>query len=213
MGHDDLAAAILVGGQSRRMGANKALLRLEPDGPTVVESIVRKLGEVADEVFLVGAEPADFAFLGLPMIPDAIPGTGALGGIHAALRASRNPQVLIVGCDLPFLSVNLLRYMASLPCDYDVLVPMVGELQPLHAIYTRTCLPVVEQCLRSGQYQVKGWLAQADVRTIEQPVVRQYDPLLLSSFNMNTPEHLAFAKQVLADRVTVKSGGDNEPIS
>lgn len=208
-----LAAAILVGGQSRRMGTDKAMLTLDPDGPTVVESIARKLRKITDEVFLVGAAPADYASLGLTRLPDIFPGAGALGGIHSALAASTKPHVLIVGCDLPFLSVNLLRYMASLPRDYDILVPLLEQLQPLHAIYARTCLPVVEQQLQAGQFKVSGWFEQVTVRKIDRADISMYDPMLLSTFNMNTPEHLAFAKQVVAGDVPMKMRVDSKSIS
>lgn len=198
MGSDGLTAAILVGGQSRRMGRNKALLTIDPNGPTIVETVARKLSAVASEVVLVGSEADDYAFLDLPQIADMVPGTGVLGGIYSALAATGRPHVLVVACDLPFLNVSLLRYMASHPLDFDVLVPSLDQLQPLHAIYARTCLPLVEQSLQSGRNKVTDWFEHANVRTLERSIVQRYDPMLLSTFNMNTPEDLEIAKQVLA---------------
>ena len=196
-----LTAAILVGGQSRRMGVNKALLLIAPDGTTVVESVVRKVRQVADEIVLVGADNvvADYAFLDLPWIADIVPGIGPLGGIHAALIETGNPHLLVTACDMPFLNVSLLRYMAARLRDYDVLVPVLGQAQPLHAIYARTCLPLIEESLQSGRYKVSGWFDRANVRTIEQSVVERYDPDLRSSFNVNTPEDLAVARKLWAD--------------
>jgi molybdopterin-guanine dinucleotide biosynthesis protein A len=199
MGGDGLTAAILVGGQSRRMGTNKALLTLDPSGPTIVETVARKLSAVASEVVLVGSETDEYAFLDLPQIADMVPGTGVLGGIYSALAATGRPYVLVVACDLPFLNVSLLRYMASRPRHFDVLVPSLDQLQPLHAIYARTCLPLVEESLRSGRIKVTGWFEHAKVHTLERSIVQRYDPMLLSTFNMNTPEDLETAKQMLAN--------------
>ena len=211
MESDGLTAAILVGGQSRRMGTNKALLTIDPDGSTIVETVARKLGVVADEVVLVGSETADYGFLDLPQIIDMVPGTGVLGGIFSALAATGRPHVLVVACDLPFLNVSLLRHMATCPCDYDVLVPILDQVQPLHAIYARTCLPLVEQSLRSGRYKVTGWFDHANVRTLEHSIIQRYDPTLLSTFNMNTPENFAFAKQVLASHLPTDTAPGVEP--
>ena len=199
MGNDGLTAAILVGGQSRRMGTNKALLTIDSNGPAIVETVARKLSAVASEVVLVGSESAEYAFLDLPQIADMVPGTGVLGGIYSALAATERPYVMVVACDLPFLNVCLLRYMASLPRDYDVLVPILDRYQPLHAIYARSCIPLVEQSLRSGRYKATGWFEHANVHTLERSIIQRYDSTLLSTFNMNTPENLEFAKHVMAN--------------
>jgi molybdopterin-guanine dinucleotide biosynthesis protein A len=182
------------------MGQDKALVTLAPGGPTVVEMVAEAVRAVTSEIVLVGAESPGHAFLGLPQVADVFPGTGALGGIYSALAAASCSHVLVVACDMPFLNAGLLRYMASRPRDNDVLVPVVDRPQPLHAIYARSCLPLIEQRLRSGEYKAAGWFDDADVRTIEREIIAQYDPDLHSCFNMNTPEDFAFAKEVLTQR-------------
>lgn len=198
MGGSDLTAAILVGGQSRRMGTNKALLAITPDGATVVETVARALAMVAHEVVLAGAATVDYAFLGLPRLDDTVPGAGPLGGIQAVLDAASGSHVLVVGCDMPFLSVDLLRYMAAHPRDYDALVPVLGRPQPLHAIYAPSCLPLIDASLQAGRYQVTGWFAQANVREIDRETIRRHDPSLRSCFNMNTPTDVEQARQLWA---------------
>jgi molybdopterin-guanine dinucleotide biosynthesis protein A len=195
---DDLAAAILAGGQSRRMGENKALLRLDPSGPTVIETVVDTLRAITPNIVLVGSNLAAYESLGLPQVPDLVPGIGALGGIHAALASTTASHLLVVACDLPFLNVALLHYMATRPRDYDALVPMLDRPQPLHAIYTHACLPPIEQGINSGNYRATGWLAGVNVRSIERETMQSHDPELLSCFNMNTPEDVTRAKQRIA---------------
>jgi molybdopterin-guanine dinucleotide biosynthesis protein A len=178
------------------MGTNKALLTIATDGTTIVESVVRKLSQVADDVVLVGKDHADYAFLGLTQIADLIPGAGPLGGIYSALMETGCPNVLVAACDMPFLNVRLLRSMASAPRDFDVLVPMLDQAQPLHAIYARSCLPHIDRSLRSGRYKVTGWFGHANVRRMERSVLERYDPLLRSCFNMNTREDVEWARTV-----------------
>lgn len=195
MAGDDLTAAVLVGGRSRRMGENKALIRFDPGGPTVIESVVRKLRAITGDIVLVGSDPAPYSFLGLPIASDLTPGIGALGGIHAAITAATSPHILIVACDMPFLNAELLRYMAGRPRDYDALVPMLDRPQPLHTVYARSCLPYIEQSIAAGNHRATGWFAEANVHTIDRDTIRRHDPDLLSCFNMNTPQDLAFAKR------------------
>jgi molybdopterin-guanine dinucleotide biosynthesis protein A len=181
------------------MGQNKALLTIPPDGLTIVETVARKLGQVTREIVLAGTDVADYAFLDLPSIADSIPGAGPLGGIHAALAEAANPHLLVVGCDMPLLNLDLLEYMASQPRDYDVLQPGIDRPQPLHAIYARSCLPLIDRSLRAVRYKVSGWFAQANVRTIAPEALQRYDPAGLSWFNVNTPADYEVAKQVLAN--------------
>jgi len=193
-----LAAGILVGGQSRRMGRDKALLPILPDGTTIVETVVRKLCGITNDILLVGTNRDACAFPGLPVIADDPAGIGPLGGLRAALRATRQSHVLVVACDMPLLHPQLLGFMAGYPRDYDVLLPDVGQPQPLHAIYARTCLPAIEQRIESGQYRVTGLLEDLKVRTIDRETVEQFDPACRSWFNVNTPEDYEWARHLMA---------------
>jgi molybdopterin-guanine dinucleotide biosynthesis protein A len=181
------------------MGRNKALLSLAPGGPPVVSLAVERLRSVADEVLLVGSDAEPYAFLGLPQVPDAYPGAGSLGGIYSGLHAASHEHALAVACDMPFLNVRLLEYMASQPRDYDVLIPVLDEPEPMHAIYSRTCLPWMEERLRAGRYKIIGWFEKANVRRLERETVELYDPGLRSFYNMNTPEEWERAKEMLRE--------------
>jgi molybdopterin-guanine dinucleotide biosynthesis protein A len=147
---------------------------------------------------MVGVESPSDAFPGVPVVADAYPGAGPLGGLASALAASRSPHVLVVACDMPFLNAGLLRHMASCPLYYDVLVPVLDRPHPLHAIYAQSCLPLIERRLRAGSFKVTGWFEDANVRTIAREEIARHDPDLLSCFNMNTPEDFAFAQGIAA---------------
>lgn len=198
---EPLSAAILVGGQSRRMGANKALLTLTPNGPTVIDLVVRAVRQVTADIALVGMQLDRAGYPDLPWVTEETPGAGPLAGIQAALIHARNDQVLIVACDIPFLNSELLRYMVAQPRDYDVLLPEIGQrLHPMHAIYRRSCLPTIERYLERGESRVQGWFPEARVVVIPESVVAQHDPALHSCLNLNTPADLALASRILAHR-------------
>lgn len=195
--HEPLTALVLTGGRSSRMGRNKALLSLEPGGPPVVSLAVERLRRVADELLLVGSDPEPYAFLGLPQVPDVFPDAGSLGGIYSGLAAARNPYALAVACDMPFLSVELLSYMASLPRAYDVLIPRIEEPEPMHAVYSKRCLPWMEERLRAGRYKIVGWFEHARVEYVGRETLERFDPGLRSFYNMNTPEEWERAQAML----------------
>jgi molybdopterin-guanine dinucleotide biosynthesis protein A len=191
----DLRAAILAGGASTRMGANKALLRLAPLGPTVIEVVVERLREAGQpNPLLVTNTPDDYAFLHLESVPDDIPGAGALGGILTAIRHSGAVRTLVIACDMPLLSPALIQYMVSVPGLYDALVPRLtmpdGTLrpEPMHAIYTPICALVAARLLESGRHKVGDLLGEVGTVYLDESDILPHDPALLSFANANTPD-------------------------
>jgi molybdopterin-guanine dinucleotide biosynthesis protein A len=185
-----IGGIILAGGQSKRMGTNKALLRLEPEGLTLIEKIVITLREVTAEVLLVTNQPNDYVKLGLPITSDNYRVRASLVGLEAGLAATKYEYNLVVACDMPYLNSSLLRNLVSQPSNYDALVPISSEkqLETLCAIYARSCLPVIRERLEQGDYKMAGWLTE--VKTIFVPIseLEEFDPALRSFINLNTPE-------------------------
>jgi molybdenum cofactor guanylyltransferase len=206
--HAPLGAAVLAGGQSRRMGTDKALLPLVAGGPPMLAVVLDRLSAVADETIVVADDRPRYAALGARVVPDLSRHVGALGGIQAAIAWSAHEYCLVVACDMPFLSLPLLRRMAAEPRDYDVLVPLIpGEsrqrndglvYQTLHAIYSKRCLPFIETRIAEGRKQVVGFFDDVRVRTLDVAEISRWDPHLRSFFNANTPEALLVAAQVSA---------------
>lgn len=185
----DLSAVVLAGGQSSRMGADKALLLL--DDRTVIECILDVLEDVAADVFIVGERPEYHTF-GVPVYPDRVSGAGPLAGLETALRLAKHDRVLLTGCDMPFLNVGLLRAMADVPFTGDALVPVRrvdGALrpEPLHAIYRKQSLVVIQERLAGGQRSLQRLLDALDTVELDEQWLRRFDPELASFTNMNTP--------------------------
>lgn len=190
-----VGAAILAGGQSRRMGDNKAFLRLRPGGPTIIETVIARLAEAGfSQCSIVTNNPEEYAFLGVKCLLDDMPNKGPLSGIFTALSHSSSEHTLIVACDMPLLNPDLLRYMASLSFEEQALVPRRASgkgqiaVEPLHSIYARLCLNSLEKRLSLGDLSVTRFLEGIPVRYIDEPELKRFDPSLQCFRNVNTPE-------------------------
>lgn len=198
-----LTAVILAGGQSRRMGADKALLRLPSGGPTLIERVVMAARTVTDDVVIVAGDAGRLPKMPARTVPDAIAGAGPLAGLAAGFVAAQHPDILALACDLPYLSVPLLRGMAAIPRTWDALVPHLPNedgkagWEPLHALYTRTCLAPMCAALDRGNRQMTAFFLAIHVQPLTADVMRPYDPTLRSTRSVNTPAAWAEAARWL----------------
>ena len=191
-----VTVAIQAGGQSSRMGQDKALVHLA--GRPLIEHQLDRLRGLAGEILVTTNHPEAFAAFGVRTAADAEPGAGALAGLRTALQAARGETVLVVACDMPFLSRALLEHLLSLAPQADAVVPRRGgEYEPLHAVYARTCLPAVEACLANQRRRVISFYDDIRVLTVTEQTLRTLDPHELSFFNINTPDDLKEAEQLL----------------
>jgi molybdopterin-guanine dinucleotide biosynthesis protein A len=197
--YPDLAVAVLAGGESRRFGADKALVRLVPDGPPLIARIVTKALELSPLVAVVGHERYSDLNLDVPIFQDEEIERGPLAGIATAMRRLDRPRVLILACDMPCLSVPLLRWMIERPTHGDVVIPRTsdGRWQPLHAIYQRSALPEIDRSLRTGNGAVRSILPGLVVDTLDESELRVIDPGLTSLFSLNRPEDLEVARSCI----------------
>ena len=180
------------------MGQDKALLPFL--GQPLIARIVARLSPVADELLICTNRPEGYAFLGLPLVADKIPGRGALGGLYTAFETATQPQVAVVACDMPFVSPALIAAQAAVlqAESADVVIPQTEKgYEPLHAVYRReVCLPVVAESLAAGQWKVISWFSRVRLRLVLQDELTQYDLRGLTFINVNTPEEFAEAERL-----------------
>lgn len=178
------AGFVLVGGQSTRMGRDKALLPF--DGGLLVDRVARQVALAAGSVILVG-HPERYLHLPYRCIPDIHPGTGPLAGIHAALSATGAEWNLIVGCDMPGLAAALLEALLkqaeSGEADCVVARSPAGLLEPLCAVYHRRCAASAAAWLESGRRKTSEWVST--LRAVWYPLASE-EPLR----NVNAPRDL-----------------------
>lgn len=192
-----ITIAIQAGGKSSRMGEDKALIRLA--GTPLIERVLGRVDGLADEILITTNRPETLTHLNLRMAPDEVPGTGALHGLKTALRAAQGEVVLVLSCDTPFVSRELLEHLLNRAHEADMIVPKHGDkYEPLQSVYNRVrCLPVVEAVLESGEQRMVSFFPKVHVLPIEEPELSELDPSGLSFFNVNTAEDLERAEQLL----------------
>ena len=196
-----VSGIILAGGRSRRLGRDKAV---EPfDGQPLIRRVINRVAPLTDEIVVVVADTARGQALPLDadhhVAVDIYPDGGSLGGIFSGLSVAANDWGLVVACDMPFLNRRLLEHMLGLRADCDAVVPRPGTFpEPTHALYSRACLPHIEARLQANDLKISGFFEEVKVRYLDEEEVRQFDPELLSFFNVNSPEDLARAHALAA---------------
>ncbi len=192
-----LSVVIQAGGQSSRMGEDKALKLFL--GKPLIERVVGRLRPIADELIVTTNRPAEYAFLGLPLFPDLLPGRGPLGGLFTALSSARHPSVAVAACDMPFASAALFEAAAGILAqeEVDVVIAKTAEgFEPLHAVYRREiCIPAIAESMAADQWRMISWFSKVKIRTLSPEEIARSDPAGLAFWNLNTPEEFAQAEQ------------------
>jgi molybdopterin-guanine dinucleotide biosynthesis protein A len=187
----DCTGALVAGGRATRMGgAAKGLLRVAGE-PIAVRSL-RLFEELFPRALVVANDPAPYAALGVTVVPDVVQGKGAPGGLHAALAAAATPWVFTAGCDMPFLSREGILLLASRRDGVDaVIVEWNGRLEPLHALWSRACLPMLGRLLEEGDPSLQRIGRSVHAAIVPAEAWRAVDPRGLAFENANTPADAA----------------------
>ena len=198
----EMTAIVLAGGKNLRLGRSKVLEVV--GGKSLIERVVERLEPVA-RLFLIvtSQEQPDLPVtVRAEVLTDVYPGKGPLGGIYTGLVASRSSQSIVVACDMPFINTGLLRYMIELSQDSNAVVPRLenGMIEPLHAIYSRSCLTNMKTRLENNELGVTPFLNQLHVRYVEEAECRRFDPQLLTFFNINREADLEKAVKLAEER-------------
>ena len=190
-------AVILCGGQSRRMGQNKAFLPV--NGRPLIEGQIEALRRVFERILLVTRAPHEYEHLtkdasatggrAVEVVEDAIAGGGAMVGIYSGLLTVRGRAGFFVACDMPFLNEGLIRFMIGLSVKEDVVIPKSPlGLEPTHAVYSKACLAPMERQMREGDFKIINFFPHVAVRVVSDAEVRQHDPPGLALVNINTQD-------------------------
>ena len=187
----DSSALILAGGESRRMGQDKASLVL--DGQTLLQSVAATLQPLFAEVVISVRQPRSDT--DLPQVSDDVAHAGPLAGMAAGLERSTSPWIFAVACDMPFITAPLIEYLARQRADWQAVVPVVhGYPQPLAAFYAKSSLDRVHALLRgSGKHSLRALLEGLQVRYVNEAEMLEADPQLHSFFDLDTPQDVARA--------------------
>jgi len=188
---EDCTAIILAGGNSQRMGSDKARLLL--DGQTLLQRVTVVMQQVFPKVMLSVRQPRPE--IDLPQIRDDPSCAGPLAGLVSGLAAADTAWVFAVGCDMPFIMPEVIKLMWQRRDDCQAVVPVVqGHPQPLAAFYAHTSLGVMRTILESdGKKSLQAVLKRLEVRYVEESQLQSVDPCLRSFLDLDTPQDVAAA--------------------
>jgi molybdopterin-guanine dinucleotide biosynthesis protein A len=181
------SAAILAGGRATRFdGRDKSTLVV--NGRTILARQLAELAMLTDDILLVRGRADQTPFAGVRAVADRVADAGPLGGLDAALRAARDDALILLACDMPFPSRELLAHMLKLAARADIVVPRTERgYHPLCAVYTRACLPALERRLERGELRMTGLFDDVRVRVVEKRELERFGDTARLLANVNTP--------------------------
>lgn len=193
---NDVAGFVTAGGKSARMGKDKAWLELA--GRPMIEHVIAALRPVTTSVAIIATDP-EYARLGFPVFADSQMGIGPLEAIRTTLRNSNSPRTLLVGCDLPFVSPELFKFLLSIGGDYDAVVPISADrkLEPLCAIYCTKALVVVDALIASGERKISSLFDRVPTRFVRFDELQHLFGSEIFFENVNTSSDYARAIQTI----------------
>ena len=196
-----MTSIVLAGGKSLRLGRSKYLETI--NGKSLIERVIEQLKSVSHRILIVTSrEQFDLpAACEAEVMVDLYPGKGPLVGIYTGLLAAESSHSLVVACDMPFLNIELLHYMINLSQGFDAVVPKLGKgkVEPLHAIYSKSCLGSMKTLLEHDQLEVSLVLDKVRVRYVERAECQRFDSQLFSFFNINCQSDLERAIMLAAE--------------
>ena len=191
---------ILAGGKSSRLGRDKAWE--DVGGQRIIDRVIGALQSSCDEVLIIGDRPERENELSLPKCiqyrSDELKGRGSIGGLYTGLKSSDTLWSLVVACDMPFISRELIRFMLSIISKNrcDAIVPVInGRYQPTHALYNSTCIPFIEKNISSGNFRMDSYFDEIYLEEISEDVINSIKGAELSFFNVNTEDDLFTARE------------------
>ncbi|MDO8466438.1 MAG: molybdenum cofactor guanylyltransferase [Gallionella sp.] len=186
----DCTAIVMAGGDSQRMGRDKANVTLGEK--TLLQTVTATMQQLFPQVIISVRQPR--AGIDLPQVCDEVPDGGPLAGLAACLGQITTPWAFMVACDMPFVVPEVVELLAGYRLKHQAVVPVVhGHPQPLAAFYAASCLAPLRASLAAQQKGLRGILEQLDVRYVGEAEMLEADPLLRSFFDLDTPQDVAAA--------------------
>lgn len=206
------SGVILAGGLSSRYGGeNKAFLRV--GGIRILDRLFAAYTELFDEIILVTNNPLEFLEWDAMIVSDIFSVRSSLTGIHAGLFYASYPFAFFSACDTPFLKKEIIEtVLEHIDTAADLVIPQTSAgLEPLCAAYSKRCLKPAEDHLRAGKLKIQMALNKGRIKRIPEERLREKDPELVSFFNINTPEDLERAEQLLASGMGTEGARTSQP--
>ena len=184
---NNITGIILAGGESSRMGQDKAFILLS--GKPMIEVLIDKMSEVFSDLMIVTNKPHLYEKYGIKTYEDIVKNMGPMGGIYTGLLTARKGYSFFFACDMPFLNSSLIRFMSENIKGYNAVVPQHnGRLEPLYAVYSRNCITAIENQLHKNNLKITDFLSLVKVRVITEQEIAMFDAERKCFTNINTPK-------------------------
>lgn len=185
-----ITGIILAGGQSTRMGKDKALLQI--NDKTLLENAIEICRPVCSEILISSNNPEHQNF-GYQIIPDEIKNCGPIGGIYSCLKKSETNWNFFCSVDSPFVTSAFIQFLTNQTENYDVVVPFHFQgKEPLIALYNKNCLSVIEKQIELHQFKIHLLLKLLNTKYFDAREWVAIKPLIFK--NLNRPEDFDFEK-------------------
>ena len=197
-----MTAIVLAGGKSLRLGRNKAVEQF--GDRSLIQRVIDTVSQIDDDIIVAAASREQLPRLEphIQVVLDCCnPGSAALVGLYTGLKEASSFRSLVVACDMPYLNIDLLRYIISVSEGFDAAIPRIKNfIEPLHAVYSKNCLELIRAQIESGNLQIFPLVKKVNVRFIEKDELDRFDPQHLSFLNVNYENDLKKAR-ALIDKV------------
>jgi molybdopterin-guanine dinucleotide biosynthesis protein A len=193
-----ITIVFLAGGQSKRMGSDKALKPFL--GIPLIQRLIHRFSVLEYPMMVISNTPESFKEIQIPVVQDVIPGHGALGGLLSALSIPQTRYIAMIACDMPFANAQLLdmEYQHLLQNPADAIVPTTyAGYEPFHAVYQRdVCIDHVRRDVENGERKMISWFDQANIRAFPIHLFDPYSEQPELFYNMNTPADWDYAEKI-----------------
>jgi molybdenum cofactor guanylyltransferase len=195
----EVTGVLLAGGKSRRMGEDKRHLAVGKQ--TLLERGLEVLQSIFCEVLVVIAQDSPPLSIDARVVRDLVPDCGSLGGLYTGLTQATTPYIFVVACDMPFLNQAVIAQFTSRRAATDIVMAKLDDrLHPTHALYSKRCVPALEEMIRARQLKIQEILSYSSlrVRYVTEMDLLTIDPTGRSLHNVNTMADLEAARSLLA---------------
>jgi len=163
-------AYILAGGESKRFGSNKALVKVGSE--TLIEKVINSIKTFFDKITIITNEPNNYEFLNIDVKKDIVSGCGSLGGIYTGLVISSGFKSFFIACDMPDVNMSLVKQLIIESEGFDVVVPKTKKgYEPLFAVYSKNCIKPIQLQLKKGDLKIINFYKYVKVKEIPTDVI------------------------------------------
>ena len=183
----EVSCIILAGGENSRIGREKAFLKIGES--TIIEEQLSSLHGIFEEIIIVTNNRENFKDMDAKVVTDIVPHSGPMGGLFTGLAVSSNIHCFVIGCDMPLINLELIKFLIDKIKENDIVIPLASRgKETLFAIYSINCLETIKRQIELKCLKLIDILKHHKVKYISQKEIEKFDPKELSFFNVNSPK-------------------------